>query len=180
MMIYITEQYSLTLNMLFVNEFASTRELSELAWDTLFGLAGRDEGLDDEGRGVLLLLAAEEDLLADLLAELGVFLLLALLIGVLESCSLPAPPPMVKLSSLMGETLDLLFAAAFFEVDLVALGRLRDFEPDAVVFFLIEAGVVLAFDDLGLGVPLLAFDALLAGVGVCLAIVDVWLFVAFL
>lgn len=38
------------------------------------------------------------------------------------------------------------------------------------LFFLIEVGVVFAFVDLGLGVPLIGFEALLAGVAVCLAI----------
>lgn len=42
---------------------------------------------------------------------------------------------------------------------------------EAVVFFLIEAGVVLVFElALGLGVPLMGFDALFAGVADCLAI----------
>lgn len=156
--------------MLFVNEFASTREAS---WDTLFGLTGLEEGLDDEGRGVLLLVA--DDLLAAdavLLEELlGVFLLVALLTGVFKSCELL---PMVKLNSLMGDTLDLLLAAAdaFLDVDLAPLGLLlRDFEAEPADFFLMEAGVVLALDDLGLGVPLTGFEARFAGVGVCLAIV---------
>lgn len=132
----------------------------------LLGLAGRDEGRDAEGRGVLA-----ADLLADRLAELGVvFLLVALLTGVFKSCSLL--DPIVKLSSLMGDTLDLL--EVFLEVDLAALGRRAFVLLDGL--FLIEAGVVLAFEDLGLGVPLLAFEARFAGVGVCLAILILILF----
>lgn len=136
---------------------------------TLFGLAGLDEEARDAGRGVLL---------ADLepaarFEELGVvFFLLALFAGVLtfESCSLP---PTVKLNSLIGDTLDLLLLfGAFFEVDFAPLGLDLDFDAEAGCFFLMEAGVVLALDDLGLGVPLTGFDARFAGVGVCLAILN--------
>lgn len=107
--------------------------------------------------------------LLDLL-DAGAFLFAALagLTGVLKSCSLLAPS--VKLSSLIGDTEDLLLAVDFL-VDCDLLADLLAFELDEeeVLFFFIEAGVVLAFEDLGLGVPLMGFEVLLAGVAVCLA-----------
>lgn len=149
--------------------------------DDLFGLEGLGEARGDgfgealaaEGLGDFDLgLAADAFLLfADLATELGVFLFagLAGLTGVLKPAS---ESPAVKLCSLIGETEDLLLvdAADFFvDCDFIADARL-DLVAEAVVFFFIEAGVVLGFDDFGLGVPLIGFDARLAGVGVCLAI----------
>lgn len=108
------------------------------------------------------------------LAELAGLLLLVLdedgLVGVLKSgCS---PAPNVKLSSLIGETEDLLLAVVGFLEDCVfEVERFALLLEEAELFFFIDVGVVLAFDDLGLGVPLIGFEAdLLAGVAVCLAI----------
>lgn len=151
--------------------FASDDSIIFESCDDLLGVEGRDEDLDG-GRALV------EDLLFDLLLDEvllldldGAFLLAALvgLTGVLKSCSLLAPS--VKLSSLIGDTDDLLFVVDFrvdcdFPDDLLAF----ELEDEVDDFFLIEAGVVLAFDDLGLGVPLIGFEVLFAGVAVCLAI----------
>jgi len=72
----------------------------------------------------------------------------------------------------MGDTEDLLLDTGFFEeaVFLLEAGRflLVDVDED---FFLIGVGVVLAFEEaFGLGVPLMGLELLLAGVGVCFAI----------
>lgn len=185
---YITEQYSLRPNRLFVS-VDSNRESCDVV--DLLGVWGLgealDEGLDDDDDFVaddfeaddlvadrLAAAAVVEVLLLDL-AELAGFLLVALagLVGVLKSRS---PRPNVKLSSLMGDTEDLsLVAVGFLVEDLVADRFALLVDELAVLFFFIEAGVVFALDDFGLGVPLMGFDDLLAGVAVCLAIVAVLL-----
>lgn len=113
------------------------------------------------------------DLVVDFLAELlGFFLLgLADLTGVFMSDSARAPE---KLNSLIGDTEDLLLT--LFEVDFLAedlaLDRLPLLLAEVVGFFLIDDGVFLAEAPaaFGLGVLLIGFEALLAGVAVCLAI----------
>lgn len=172
---YIIEQYSLRPSRLFASDDSIIFE----SCDDLLGVEGLDEDLDG-GRAfvedLLFDLLLDEVLLLDLVAEDGVFLLAALagLTGVMKSCSLLAPS--VKLSSLIGDTDDLLFVVDLrvdcdFPVDLLAF----ELEEEADVFFFIEAGVVLAFDDLGLGVPLMGLEVLLAGVAVCLAIMFRWI-----
>lgn len=138
----------------------------------MLGVEGRDDDLDG-GRAFVVEDLLGVDLLIGVLLDLvddGAFLLAALagLTGVLKSCSLLAPS--VKLSSLIGETEDLLLAVDFrVDCDLPAGLFALELEEEEVFFF-IEAGVVLAFDDLGLGVPLMGFELLFAGVEVCLAI----------
>lgn len=105
------------------------------------------------------------------LVELDDFLLAALagLTGVLKSGSVVI---VVKLSSLMGETDDLLLAVDFLaELEMAFVADFLAFVADEADFFLMEAGVVLALAEvLGLGVPLIGFEARLAGVVVCFAI----------
>lgn len=162
------------------------------------GVDGRDEALDggllaDEAFVMTLFDLLDGVLAVDLAADAGALLLAALagvlagvldgvlveddadlllaggvaLIGVFESVS-EAP---VKLNSFMGDTDDLLVAESDLRADvadlLVADGRFL--LVDAAAFFLAGVGV-LAVDALGLGVPLMGLEALLAGVGVCLAI----------
>lgn len=76
------------------------------------------------------------------------------------------------LNSLIGETEDLLLLAVDFFEDFDAEDLGLGLLVELVVFFLIEEGVVFAFEDLGLGVPLIGLEALLAGVAVCFAIVN--------
>lgn len=159
--------------MLFVSEFS----VVAFEGDGLFGLAGLDDVLD-AGLGLGLVL---DDLLAERLAavlvdlaELAGFLLAALagLLGVLKSGSVVT---VVKLSSLMGETDDLLLAVDFLEeLDDALVADLFVFAAEDEGFFFIEEGVVLALDDaFGRGVPFIGLDARFAGVVVvCLAIVD--------
>lgn len=83
--------------------------------------------------------------------------------------SLNSDRPNASMSSLIGETVDLLVAVDFladcdFDADFLAL-----LDGVELVFFLMLAGV---FGALGLGVPLMAFGVLLAGVEVCLAIMN--------
>lgn len=166
---YIIEQYSLRPNRLFASDDSIIFE----SCDDLLGVEGRDDDLDG-GRAFVVEDLLGVDLFIGVLLDLvddGAFLLAALagLTGVLKSCSLLAPS--VKLSSLIGETEDLLLAVDFrVDCDLPADLFAFELEEEEVVFFFIEAGVVLAFDDLGLGVPLMGFEALFAGVEVCLAI----------
>lgn len=161
--VYIIEQYSLRPSILFAN----VESILDESCDNLLGLGGLDDDLEG-GRADLV-----ADFVADLilfdLVELAAFRLTALvgLTGVLNSCSLA---PTVKLCSLMGDTEDLLLATLDFRVDCDLLVDLFDLLAEDVVFFLIETGVVFAFDDLGLGVPLMGLEFLLAGVAVCLAI----------
>lgn len=160
------EQYSLRPKILLASELSAAFESWEDAFD---GLEGRDDGLDDEALLADLLAAV---LLVDF-AELGGLLLAALagLTGVLKSAPLVTSAP-TKLVSLMGETEDLLLADGFLDEADLEVDRLA-LLADAVERFLIEAGVVLALDDLGLGVPLMGLDERLAGVVVvCLAIMN--------
>lgn len=162
-LVYIIEQYSLRPSILFANDESI---LDESCVD-LFGLEGLDEDLDG-GRADLVADFLVEVLLD--LVELADFRLTALagLTGVLNSCS---TAPTVKLISLIGDTDDLFLSAFDFLVDCVLLAERFDLLTDEeAVFFLIDDGVVLAFEDLGLGVPLIGLEALLAGVAVCLAI----------
>lgn len=161
-LVYIIEQYSLRPSKLFVNDESI---LDESCVD-LLGLEGLDDDLDG-GRADFVADFFVEVLLD--LVELADFRLAALagLTGVLKSCS---TVPAVKLISLIGDTEDLLLAAFDFLEDCVLLVDLFDLLAEVEAFFLIEAGVVLAFVDLGLGVPLIGLEALLAGVAVCLAI----------
>lgn len=147
-------------------------------FDDLLGLEGLDEARDEglgEGFDVL-----DVDRLADVLfdlVELGVCLFLAALAGftgVLNSGSFAA---IVKLNSFMGDTEDLLLATVDLRVDCDLEAERFALLAEAVVFFLMEAGVVFALDDLGLGVPLMGFEDLLAGVAVCLAIMFVALII---
>lgn len=193
---YIIEQYCLRLLFkLFVN-VESIDKVSRLA-DDLLGVVGLDDVLDG-GRAVDVDLLADE-LVVDLLVagvefclaldllltagllfgvalpiacffadELGVFLFLAALDGLagdLKSLFSDSP---IKLNSLIGETDDLLRladeVAGFLALERFPTGV---FVADEVVFFLSDAGV-----DLGLGVPLMGREDLLAGVADCLAIMN--------
>lgn len=75
----------------------------------------------------------------------------------------------MKLSSFIGETDDLLFMADFLADAVVFLALDLLLAGVAAFFFFIEDGVVL-----GLGVPLMGFEDLLAGVAVCLAIIIIY------
>lgn len=182
--VYITEQYSLRPSMLFASESVRVESCDAPDLPGLVGLEA-EEVLDEGLAGVLEddfeLDRLAEDLLLDLAALLPLVVvlfleeLLAGLTGVLKSAESPAP---VKLSSLIGDTDDLLLAVDFLvdfdlEADEGRFALLADEEDEEVVlFFLIEAGVVLAFDEaFGLGVLLMGFEARLAGVALCLAIV---------
>lgn len=167
-LVYIIEQYSLRPSML----LAKVESILDESCVDLVGLEGLDDDLDG-GRADLVADFLVEVLLD--LAELADFRLTALagLTGVLKSCS---TAPTVKLNSLIGDTEDLLLAAFDFLVDCVLLvERFALLTDEDAVFFLIDVGV-LAFDCFGLGVPLMGFEARLAGVAVCLAI----LFLVFL
>lgn len=72
---------------------------------------------------------------------------------------------------MIGETDLLLVLAVDFLVDADLLAERFALLAGVVVgFFFIDDGVVFAFEDFGLGVPLIGFDDLFAGVAVCLAI----------
>lgn len=149
------------------------------------GLAFDDDEPDDfvaERDGVL----ADDDLEADFVAEPAGLLLAALgllagvltgvlagvLAGVLTGVLVSTSALAVKLISLIGDTSDLLLARDFLVEAAFRFDAGRFLLVDAAVLFLIGVGVVLAFEDaFGRGVPLIGFEALLAGVGVCLAIV---------
>lgn len=105
-----------------------------------------------------------DDLAGDLAGVLA-----DVLAGVLESCCSTAAP--VKLSSLIGDTEDLLFVSDFrAEAAERLVVEARFLLVEAVVRFLIGVGVVFA---LGRGVPLIGLEARLAGVvEVCFAILD--------
>lgn len=127
-----------------------------------------DDLTDDEPVGGFLLAALAGVLAEDLAGVLagvlvGVFavVLAAGLTGDLESCCSEASP--VKLSSLMGETDDLLFASDFLADvagRLLVDARFLLVEAE-VVRFLLGDGVLLA---LGRGVPLMGREVRLAGV----------------
>lgn len=165
---HITEQYSLRPKRLFANVDSIRAE----SCDSLLGVEGLDEDLDDGLDAFVADLFA--GVLLDFADPVGFLLTGVGLTGDLKSGSVTT---VVKLSSLIGDTEDLLLMAVEFDfladcdVDFVA--GFRDLLADDVAFFFIEAGVVLAFEDLGLGVPLMGFEALLAGVAVCLAILIV-------
>lgn len=177
-MIHIIEQYSLRPKRLLAR-VGSNFNSCEAALLGVDGLdEARDEGLlvEDLGEG-LVDDEADEDLLVDRLTdglvlvdffadvEAAVDFLLTPLVGltgVLKSVS----PPTEKLSSLIGDTEDRLFMADFLveaELFLVLDLLLAGVE---LFFFFMDDGV-----DLGLGVPLIGLDDLLAGVAVALAMV---------
>jgi len=138
----------------------------------LFGVVGLGEARDDDLEGVLdgLVMGLLVEFLLDFV-ELVDFFLVALdgLAGVLKFCSSPAPS--VRLNSRIGDIVDLLLAVDFLVDCGVALeaGRLALEDDEELLVFFMDAGVVLAFEDLGLGVLLMGFEARLAGVAGCLA-----------
>lgn len=160
-------------NKLFVNDEST---LDSCTADLLLGVDGLDEVLEagrDDGRLADLVADLWAGVRAvDLVDELGAALLLAALAGltgVLKSCTFGDPT--VKLNSLMGETEERLLVELVFLVDcdldadeaVLVVGLFLPVDAEAALF-LIGVGVVLAFDDLGLGVPLMGFEARLAGV----------------
>lgn len=138
------------------------------------GLAADDGCLDADLEFDLLLVDLELDFLTELVGFFLVGLVADDLSGVLMSDSAMAPR---KLNSLIGDTEDLLLT--LLEVDFLAdalefVVRLALLLAEVVGFFLIEEGVFLAEAPaaFGLGVLLIGFEALLAGVAVCLAILE--------
>lgn len=150
----------------------------------MFGVEGLDEEREDgralDGDDVVEVDfdAERAGALVDLAVELGGLFLAALdLLGVFNGVLVSISPPAVKLNSLIGDTEDLLLARDFLAdaVFLLEVGRFLLVEAE--LFFLIGVGVVLALDvAFGLGVPLMGFEALFAGVGVCLAIVTWYIY----